>query len=38
MPAPHAISGTVYLGRDWLLYADPELVFNLAENVAPALV
>jgi AraC-like DNA-binding protein len=38
MPVQPAISGVVYLGHDWLLYADPELVFNLAENVAPALV
>lgn len=38
MPLQPAISGVVYLGHDWLLYADPDLVFNLAENVAPALV
>jgi AraC-like DNA-binding protein len=34
----HAIPGVVYLGRDWLLYADPDLRFNLSQNVAPALV
>lgn len=38
MQAGHAIPGVVYLGRDWLLYADPDLRFNLSENVAPALV
>lgn len=38
MSALHAISGVVYLGNDWLMYADPDLVFNLSENVAPALV
>ena len=38
MLAGHAIPGVVYLGRDWLLYADPDLRFNLSENVAPALV
>ena len=34
----HAIAGVVYLGHDWLMYADPELRFNLSQNVAPALV
>lgn len=38
MQAGHAIPGVVYLGRDWLLYAHPDLRFNLSENVAPALV
>lgn len=38
MPMDPAIAGVVYLGNDWLLYADPDLIFNLAENVAPALV
>lgn len=38
MQARHAIPGVVYLGRDWLLYADPDLRFNLSQNVAPALV
>lgn len=34
----HAIPGVVYLGHDWLMYADPWLRFNLSQNVAPALV
>lgn len=38
MSVQPAISGVVYLGNDWLLYADPDLVFKLSENVAPALV
>jgi AraC-like DNA-binding protein len=38
MPDAHAIAGVVYLGRDWLMYADPALRFNLSQNVAPALV
>lgn len=38
MSVSHAIAGVVYLGRDWLLYADPDLRFNLSQNVAPALV
>lgn len=38
MQGGHAIPGVVYLGRDWLLYADPDLRFNLSQNVAPALV
>jgi hypothetical protein len=38
MPEGHAIAGVVYLGHDWLMYADPELRFNLSQNVAPALV
>lgn len=38
MSASHAISGVVYLGSGWLLYADPDLQFNLSEGVAPALV
>jgi len=38
MPARPAIAGVVYLGHDWLLYADPDLMFNLSQNVAPAMV
>jgi hypothetical protein len=38
MPDAHAIAGVVYLGRDWLMYADPALRFNLSQSVAPALV
>ncbi|MDO9199971.1 MAG: AraC family transcriptional regulator [Hydrogenophaga sp.] len=38
MLGSHAIPGVVYLGHDWLLYADPDLRFNLSQNVAPALV
>jgi AraC-like DNA-binding protein len=38
MSGVHAISGVVYLGSGWLLYADPDLLFQWSENVAPALV
>lgn len=38
MSVAHAIAGVVYLGQDWLMYADPVLRFNLSQNVAPALV
>ena len=38
MSSFHAISGVVYLGSGWLLYADPSLLFQWSENVAPALV
>lgn len=32
------IEGTVYLGSDWLLYADPDLSFDWSECVAPSLL
>ncbi len=38
MSTHRAIAGVVYLGNDWLMYADPDLAFSQTENVAPALI